>query len=65
MLVASGREIPLDGKLCYAMEPTAPGSFLGVEHDARGTATRVVAVDAIGRKLVDLKAPERSLRPAE
>ena len=50
--MAHAEEIRFDGRTCYALEATAPGSFLGVHHDEDGA---LVAVDAIGRRRLELK----------
>ena len=47
----AAEEIEIDDRACYAMEPTAAGSWFGVHHEARGY---LVAVDPVTRKAIDL-----------
>lgn len=45
-------EIEIDDRACYAVEPTAAGSWFGVRHEARDY---LVAVDPVTRKAIDLR----------
>lgn len=61
-LVDAAVELRLDDKSCYAMEPTAAGSFLGVTHETR---EYFVAVDPIGKRTVNLRTRKIAVAPEE
>ena len=58
-LLKAAVEISIDGRSCYPLEPTAVGSWIGVDH---GAGEYTIAVDPVTKKLVKVKAGPLDMR---